>query len=196
MRKRRRARWGSRRDKTVEFLCFFLTNRPFPHIVSLRIIRVLTIKGGEGMKKPFHLMIFRVYQSHRNHLRPRIREIGLSSGQPKILLYVRDHRNCRLKDVARHCEIKPATTSRIIDKLVEDGYVTKTLTCDDRRAMCLCITRAGEAALEKWVRCCVFVEEEMLRNFSEEERRQFYHYLDRAYENLNGNQKEVALCEN
>ena len=83
-----------------------------------------------------------------------------------------------------------------IDKLVEDGYVTKTLTCDDRRAMCLCITRAGEAALEKWVRCCVFVEEEMLRNFSEEERRQFYHYLDRAYENLNGNEKEVALCEN
>ena len=51
MRKRRRARWGSGWDKTVEFLCFFLTNRPFPHIVSLRIIRVLTIKGGRGHEK-------------------------------------------------------------------------------------------------------------------------------------------------
>lgn len=147
------------------------------------------------MRKSFQMMIFRVYQSHRNRVRPRMREIGLSSGQPKILLYVREHPDCRLKDVAQNCEIKPATTSRIIDKLVDDGYVTKSLPWKDRRAMCLRITEAGVAALEKWIRYCDTVEERMLRNFSEAERRQFYIYLDRAYENLNEEKKEVSLCE-
>ncbi len=137
------------------------------------------------MKKAFHMMIFRVHQSYRNTIRPTMQEIGISSGQPKILLYVRDHENCRLKDVASFCDIKPATTSRIIDKMLEEGFLTKTSPKDDRRAMCLQITAQGRQALQSWIACCKKVEEKMLRGFEEEEREAFFNYLNRAYENLN-----------
>lgn len=137
------------------------------------------------MKKSFYMMVFRLYQSHRNCLRPLMREISLSSGQPKILMYVREHANCRLKDVAANCDIKPATTSRIIDKLLEQGLLTRSLPKGDRRAMCLQISAAGEAALAKWHERCDVVEEQMLEGFSDAQRTQFYEYLTRAYENLN-----------
>lgn len=91
----------------------------------------------------------------------------------------------RLKDVAAYCDIKPATTSRIIEKLLEGGFLTRTLPKDDRRAMCLQITDEGKTALEQWIGCCHEAEEMMLENFSEEERRQFFSFLSRAYDNLN-----------
>ncbi|WP_075876936.1 MarR family winged helix-turn-helix transcriptional regulator [Merdibacter massiliensis] len=137
------------------------------------------------MKKSFHMMIFRVHQAYKNRIRPMMQEIGISSGQPKILLYVRDHENCRLKDVAAYCDIKPATTSRIIEKLLEEGYLTKTSPKEDRRAICLKITKAGMQSLQEWIQCCQKVEEEMLKGFDEKERKQFFDYLIRAYENTN-----------
>lgn len=137
------------------------------------------------MKKAFHMMIFRVHQSYKNRIRPTMQEIGISSGQPKILLYVRDHPKCRLKDVAAYCDIKPATTSRIIDKLLKQGFLTRTFPKDDRRAVCLQITDHGLQTLACWIAHCKNVEETMLQGFDEEEREMFFSYLLRTYENLN-----------
>ena len=53
------------------------------------------------MEKSFNLMMFRLHQSSRSRLRPGMTKAGLSSGQPKVLLYVRDHDACRMKDVSR-----------------------------------------------------------------------------------------------
>ena len=47
------------------------------------------------------------------------------------------------------------------------------------------ITDEGKTALEQWIGCCHEAEEMMLENFSEEERRQFFSFLSRAYDNLN-----------
>ena len=137
------------------------------------------------MKKAFHMMIFRVHQSYKNRIRPTMQEIGISSGQPKILLYVRDHPKCRLKDVAAYCDIKPATTSRIIDKLLKQGFLTRTFPKDDRRAVCLQITDHGLQTLACWIAHCKNVEVTMLQGFDEEEREMFFSYLLRTYENLN-----------
>ena len=96
------------------------------------------------MEKSFNLMMFRLHQSSRSRLRPGMTKAGLSSGQPKVLLYVRDHDACRMKDVSRYCSITPATASKIIEKLQRDGFLECSRKTDDRRSVFLHITR----------RCC------------------------------------------
>lgn len=141
------------------------------------------------MIRSFHMMVFRLYQSHRNHVRPLMQTIGLSAGQPKILNYVREHDGCMLKEVAYHCEIRPATTSRIIEKLLREGHLVRTPLANDRRAMALRITEQGRQALKRWDRCCQQVEDVMLKDFDETEKAQFYGFLNRAYANFNAAEK-------
>ena len=65
------------------------------------------------MEKSFNLMMFRLHQSSRSRLRPGMTKAGLSSGQPKVLLYVRDHDACRMKDVSQYCSITPRVTESV-----------------------------------------------------------------------------------
>ena len=124
------------------------------------------------MEKSFNLMMFRLHQSSRSRLRPGMTKAGLSSGQPKVLLYVRDHDACRMKDVSQYCSITPATASKIIEKLQRDGFLE-------------CSRKKGEEALVQWEETCARLEEEMLQGFDRSEQDQFYDFLLRAYDNLN-----------
>ncbi|HIY89986.1 MAG TPA: MarR family transcriptional regulator [Candidatus Merdibacter merdipullorum] len=137
------------------------------------------------MEKSFNLMMFRLHQSSRSRLRPGMTKAGLSSGQPKVLLYVRDHDACRMKDVSRYCSITPATASKIIEKLQRDGFLECSRKTDDRRSVFLHITKKGEEALVQWEETCARLEEEMLQGFDRSEQDQFYDFLLRAYDNLN-----------
>lgn len=69
------------------------------------------------MKVSFYMLLYRAFHAQRKCLRPFMAELGLAPGQPKVLLYLAGHDGCMQKDVAEHCDIEPATTSRVLDTL-------------------------------------------------------------------------------
>ena len=54
----------------------------------------------------------------------------------------------RLGDLARHEGVTPATLSRIVAVLEEEGYAVRTTDADDRRSSWLAITTAGRRLLD------------------------------------------------
>lgn len=138
------------------------------------------------MDSLLYLSLTKAYHAQKNRLRPGLPAIGLSPGQPKILKHLLEQDRCMQKELAEECGIQPATVSRLIDNMEQEGLVVRGGTDERRRAACISITGAGRAAFERWRQWCAEVEKESLRDFSEEEKAQFAAYLGRMYHNLTG----------
>lgn len=138
------------------------------------------------MTTPFHLAVSRVFHAQKNKLGPRMAEIGLSSGQPKILYFLVTRGECMQRDIAALCDIEPATVSRLLENMELQGFVQKRISLQNRRAVYVSIADKGRDAYEKWEEICTGVDANSLRGFSAAEKRTFFDYLNRMYRNNTG----------
>ena len=136
------------------------------------------------MEKTFHMLLYRAFHAQRGALRPCLTEVGLGTGQPKLLGYLsRNGPSCQ-RQLADYFEIDPAAVCRMLDSLQKGGFVTRCGDGQDKRRGRVEITPAGRAAYDAWQSCCRAMEERMLDGFTPEERERFAAYLGRAYRNL------------
>ena len=77
------------------------------------------------MENTFHMLLYRAMHAQRSYLRPCLRELGLGTGQPKLLRFLSSHGPCRPKEIADYFEIDPAAVSRMLDALEKGGFVTR-----------------------------------------------------------------------
>lgn len=136
------------------------------------------------MKTPFYMLVFKVFHAQRKQIRANMDAYGLYPGQPKVLRYVSVHEDCKLKDIAKECDIECATASKILTSLEENEMLKRQIDQANKRALKVRITKRGEQALTQWNLHCAKVEEQALQGFKEEERVAFLSYLCRMYENL------------
>lgn len=149
------------------------------------IISNLTIEVIK-MKTSFHFLVFKAFHAQRNKIRQNMDAYDLYPGQPKVLRYIAIHSNCKLKDIAKECDVECATVSKLLNNLEDKGMLTRHVDQKNKRALQVNITEKGSEALDKWNANCLEVEKLSLRGFSEQERIQFEEYLCRMYENLSG----------
>lgn len=142
------------------------------------------------MKTPIYRLIFKTYHAQRNLVRPRMAEIGLSPGQPKILDHLALGDQCMQKEIAAVCEIEPATVSKLLDGMEDAGLVTRSPSQGDRRSGCITITEKGRILQRQSKERFDEIAALELDGFTEEEREQFHSYLCRVYRNLTGRETE------
>ena len=63
----------------------------------------------------------------------------------QILLFVADHPACMATEVARHLMVAATTMSSAIDRLTRQGLLSRKRPDDNRRAVSLTLTDAGQA---------------------------------------------------
>ena len=136
------------------------------------------------MEKTFHMLLYRAFHAQRGALRPCLAEVGLGTGQPKLLGYLSQHGPSRQRQLAGYFEIDPAAVCRMLDSLEKGGFVTRCGDGQDKRRDRIEITPAGQTAYDAWRTCCRTMEERMLEGFTPEEQERFADYLSRAYRNL------------
>lgn len=78
------------------------------------------------------------------------RDLALPLGASSMaaLVTVAEQGPLRLGDLARHEGVTPATLSRIVAALEEEGYAERTVDAEDRRSSWLAVTPAGRRLLE------------------------------------------------
>lgn len=78
------------------------------------------------------------------------RDLALPLGASSMaaLVTVAEQGPIRLGDLARHEGVTPATLSRIVAALEEDGYAERTVDAEDRRSSWLAVTPAGRRLLD------------------------------------------------
>jgi DNA-binding MarR family transcriptional regulator len=73
----------------------------------------------------------------------------LTIGQVATVFLVDDGESTRVADVAEALGLSASATSRLVDGLVERGYLARELDPDDRRARRLSVTAEGRAFVQR-----------------------------------------------
>lgn len=74
-----------------------------------------------------------------------VRGTGLSLIQFNTLMRLHHRGTCAVSEVGAELDISPAATSQMVDKLVQNGYLTRTEDPTDRRVKVLDLTEKGRA---------------------------------------------------
>ena len=64
-----------------------------------------------------HMLLYRAYHAQTNYLRPRMAQLGLGPGQPKLLAYLAVHGTSTQHEMAAFFEVDDAAISRMLDLL-------------------------------------------------------------------------------
>jgi DNA-binding MarR family transcriptional regulator len=90
-------------------------------------------------------LVLRVQGEFRRSLEP-IRVTPLQAG---VLLYLQRHMDASLTDAATALRLRLPTLSAVVKDLVRKHWVTKRYSVEDRRAVCLRLSRRGQALAQR-----------------------------------------------
>lgn len=110
----------------------------------------------------------------------------LTSGQPKILEYLKEHDGAVQKDIACACQIEPATVTSLLFRMEKNNLVERRMKKGDRRFLCTYLTENGKRAAESVAESFESTECIALNGFSKEEKEKFIYFLEKVNKNLKG----------
>lgn len=110
--------------------------------------------------------------------------IEISGGQGRILFILWKTDNLTISEISEKTSLAKNTVSVVINGMVNKGIVERTINPHNRRQTIVSLTEYAKSLQEKYE----LVSQEMnvlfYQGFSEEEQRQFEHYLARILETL------------
>ena len=77
------------------------------------------------MSHSFHYLIMAEQSMFQKELLARLKDTGLTIGQPKILDYLKDHDGAGQKDIAQGCHIEPGTLTTLLNRMEDAGLVER-----------------------------------------------------------------------
>lgn len=87
--------------------------------------------------------------------------------------------------VSRKLGINPSTATRRVNRLLENGLVTKSAARDDERRYDICLTEAGRSLVEEMNAHLYSAVQKTYEHVTEEEIQTVYRYLDKCIGQLN-----------
>jgi MarR family transcriptional regulator, organic hydroperoxide resistance regulator len=122
------------------------------HSSKPAIVSVDKLSPDDAVLREFVADLYAAF-SHMRMLRNRIAQIvGLSSAEHSVLLgvwYLQRSGPPTVRAVAEHLHVAAAHATAEIGKLVEAGLLTKTPDPQDRRAVAVQLSKAGEEVFER-----------------------------------------------
>ena len=120
----------------------------------------------------------------QKELLARLKDTGLTIGQPKILDYLKDHDGAGQKDIAHGCHIEPGTLTTLLNRMEDIGLVERRTLNGNRRSLYVFLTEKGKEQLKLVTEAFSWMEKEAFRGISETERKTFMDLMLRVYENI------------
>lgn len=96
-----------------------------------------------------HYLLMKAHTRMHRRICAQAAELGLTSGQPKILEYLLQFGESNQKTIADYCEIEQATVGSILMRMESSGLVIRTQRQGNRRSLYVALTAAGQAAAER-----------------------------------------------
>ena len=108
----------------------------------------------------------------------------VSTGQPKVLAYLKSHEGHVQKEIAAACLLEPGSLTVLLNRMEKQGMIERRFRDGDRRARCVYLTEYGRTLAEQVVARFYEVEELAFVGISEEERGLFLQVCGKVMENL------------
>lgn len=126
-------------------------------------------------------------KSHTMVLRKILSEasqIGLTSGQPKVLDFLLKYQEADQKTIAAYCEIEPATVGSILLRMEENGLVARRQRNGNRRSLYVSLTESGLEAAKKMKVIFENAEKEAVKGLTDDEIRSLKEILNKLCDTM------------
>jgi DNA-binding MarR family transcriptional regulator len=124
--------------------------------------------------------------SHLHYTRAHqlLESIGLYRGQPPVLRALWEHEGFTQTELAERLRIRPATLTRMLQRMEKTGFIQRKADSVDQRVMRVYLSEAGRAIQGQVEGVWRKMEEETFANFSQEECAELHGFLRQMRENL------------
>lgn len=136
------------------------------------------------MKESLHYLLMADHFMIQKALVASVRDTGLTSGQPKVLDYLKNHNGAVQKDIAAGCHIEPASLTAILNGMETKGLIERRLCPDNHRFYNVYLTETGRLYVGRLENEFDTIESYALQNFSEADKEQLIEYLSRIYNTM------------
>lgn len=136
------------------------------------------------MKESLHYLLMANYFMIQKALVTNVKDTGLTSGQPKVLDYLKNHNGAVQKDIAAGCHIEPASLTAILNGMETKGLIERRLCPDNHRFYNVYLTETGCLYVDRLENEFDTIESYALQNFSEADKEQLIEYLSRIYNTM------------
>lgn len=133
-----------------------------------------------------HNLLLNVTSTLNKKLFVELAGTGLTSGQPKVLDFLKEHDGCEQKDIASACEIESSTVTSLLLGMERFGLVEKRMLNGNRRSLHVFLTDKGRSSQRIVSNAFEKLEKSAFQGFSEEEQEDFLEKFQRIYHNLSG----------
>ncbi|MFD9329569.1 MarR family winged helix-turn-helix transcriptional regulator [Streptomyces sp. NPDC060065] len=133
---------------------------------------------------PMSEALFRAARAHRIMAGSLLRDTGLYPGQELLMMQLWERGEQRQADLIKTLGLDPSTVTKMLQRLEQSGFVTRKPSPDDRRAVVVGATRAGQALRDRVGQAWRDLEQVTAAGFTEAECREAMRVLTRIEANL------------
>lgn len=105
-----------------------------------------------SIKDHLAYIIASVNKQLEDELQERLRAVGLPIEQMRILKVLADSDGLAMGELATQALVEPTTLTKIIDRMVAEGLVTRLLDAEDRRRVLIALAAGGKLVLRRLTR--------------------------------------------
>ena len=125
-------------------------------------------------------------RSYHIHMIHSAQEIGLSSGQPPVLMSLAAKNLQTQKELCDFIQIKPASMTDVLKRMERDGLIERIRDKNDLRSMRVSLTDKGIGKFHEFIeKGASSIDEVGCQGFSPDEKEACLNYLMRILENVN-----------
>ena len=132
----------------------------------------------------FHYLSMAVHSMIQKNFMEQVKSSGLTSGQPKVLDYLRDHNGTNQKEIAAACHIEPGSLTSVLNRMEEKGLIERRMLDGNRRTFYIFMTDEGSRLKDLVEDNFASIEKKSFRNISSEDQASFMETFSKIYENL------------
>lgn len=136
------------------------------------------------MKESLHYLLMANHFMIQKALVTSVKDTGLTSGQPKVLDYLKNHNGAVQKDIAAGCHIEPASLTAILNGMETKGLIERRVCPDNHRFYNVYLTETGRLYVGRLENEFDTIESYALQNFSKADKEQLIEYLSRIYNTM------------
>lgn len=137
-----------------------------------------------GKNHHYQVLFSKSTVAYRKLTLPLWSAVGLTPGQPRILVYLAEHDGCIQKEVAQACLLESPSITSVLNTMEKKGLVERRISPQNRRETRVFITEEGQRMVGILAGLFEQIYEICLDGFSEEEIKQYMAFCLRAHENI------------
>ena len=121
----------------------------------------------------FSFQLMKMQSLCHKQLLKGLEDTDLSTGQPKVLAYLKSHEGKCQKEVAEACLIEPGSLTILLNRMEKQKMIERRFQGGNRKTRYIYLTEFGKEMAERVIKRFYEVEEMAFNDFTEEETKIF-----------------------